>query len=143
MREGALPDRPFKLTTSLAEPPPLPNWDCLLSIAYENRNDLRSFCLGGKRTLLPDWVAGLGGAQVTSRTRSCQRACVHLRDMAQQFGACLVLFPELGIFLFQVGKLWQIVDHNICGRRMSFDEILLVRLCDIEGAGFNARGDWP
>lgn len=34
-------DRPLKLTTNLPEPPPLPGRDRLLSIAYENRNDLK------------------------------------------------------------------------------------------------------
>ena len=34
-------DRPLRLTTKLPEPPPLPGRDRLLSIAYENRNDLK------------------------------------------------------------------------------------------------------
>ena len=34
-------DRPLKLTTELPKPPPLPGRDRLLSIAYENRNDLK------------------------------------------------------------------------------------------------------
>ena len=34
-------DRPLRLTTELPAPPPLPGRDHLLSIAYENRNDLK------------------------------------------------------------------------------------------------------
>lgn len=34
-------DQPLRLTTKLTEPPPLPGRDRLLSIAYENRNDLK------------------------------------------------------------------------------------------------------